>query len=125
MYQSSTIFSQHLVGVTISNCQVGFDLAVGNSAWNQAQGWGAQAVIDAVVTNTPVFVRQSQAPSGSEDGTIVLNNIQLNNVPTAVGVTSGQVIVSLVILLLHLNYGSEWLPTAFRWNHQNRHLGFG
>ena len=50
--------------------------------------------MDAIVTNTPIFLRTSTASNGKLAGSIVLNNIQLNNVPTAVGVVGGQVVLS-------------------------------
>lgn len=55
---------------------------------------GAEAIMDAVVTNTPIFLRTSTASNGKLAGSIVLNNIQLNNVPTAVGVVGGQVVLN-------------------------------
>lgn len=55
---------------------------------------GAEAIVDAVVTNTPIFVRSSTASSGKLAGSLVLNNIQLNNVPTAVGVVGGAVVLT-------------------------------
>jgi hypothetical protein len=57
---------------------------------------GAEAIIDATVTNTPIFVRTS-APSNGQlinAGSLVLNNIKLNNVPTAVGVVGGAVVLA-------------------------------
>ncbi|KAK0458521.1 exo-beta-1,3-glucanase [Desarmillaria tabescens] len=78
--------------VTINNCQVGFDLATGGLT-EDTQTVGAEAIIDAVVTNTPIFVRTS-SPSTSLAGSIVLNNVQLNNVPTAVGVVGGEVVLA-------------------------------
>ncbi|KAL5490259.1 hypothetical protein ACEPAI_5092 [Sanghuangporus weigelae] len=80
-------------GVTINNCQVGFDLATGGLDQND-QSVGAEAIIDAVVTNTPIFVRNSQPSSGQLAGSLVLNNIRLNNVPTAVGVANGAVVLN-------------------------------
>ena len=53
---------------------------------------GAIAVIDATVTNTPTFVQNSKG-STSLAGSLVLNNIRLNNVPTAVGVMGGPVVL--------------------------------
>ncbi|KAJ6500511.1 exo-beta-1,3-glucanase [Mycena sanguinolenta] len=73
-------------GVTINNCQVGFDLLT-NSI-------GAEAIIDATVSNTPIFVRSSAASNGKLDGSLVLNNIHLTNVPTAVGVVGGGVVLA-------------------------------
>lgn len=55
---------------------------------------GAEAIIDATVTNTPIFVRNSQSSNGQLAGSLVLNNIQLNNVPVAVGVLNGATVLS-------------------------------
>ncbi|KAI0645963.1 exo-beta-1,3-glucanase [Trametes meyenii] len=80
-------------GVTINNCQVGFDLATGGTT-QANQGVGGEAIVDAVVTNTPIFVRSSQPSNGVLHGSLVLNNIRLNNVPTAVAVANGQVLLN-------------------------------
>ncbi|KIJ60156.1 glycoside hydrolase family 55 protein [Hydnomerulius pinastri MD-312] len=80
-------------GVTINNCQVGFDLSTGGTS-QSAQTVGSEAIIDAVVTNTPIFVRSSTASNGKLAGSLVLNNIKLNNVPTAVGVVGGATVLA-------------------------------
>jgi glucan 1,3-beta-glucosidase len=46
------------------------------------------------VTNTPIFLRTSEASNGQLAGSIVLNNIKLNNVPTAIGVLGGTTVLS-------------------------------
>jgi hypothetical protein len=46
------------------------------------------------VTNTPIFIRSSVASSGQLAGSLVLNNIKLNNVPTAVGVAGGTTVLA-------------------------------
>ncbi|KAJ4488492.1 exo-beta-1,3-glucanase [Lentinula aciculospora] len=79
-------------GVTINNCQVGFDLTTGGLT-EADQTVGAEAIIDAVVSNTPIFVRTSQASNGELAGSIVINNAQLTNVPTAVGVVGGATVL--------------------------------
>ncbi|KAH9476293.1 putative glucan endo-1,3-beta-glucosidase [Psilocybe cubensis] len=79
-------------GVFFNNCQVGFDLLTGGLTTN-TQTTGAQAIIDAVVTNTPIFIRTSKSSNGSLGGSLVLNNIKLNNVPVAVGVVGGGVVL--------------------------------
>ncbi|KAJ7261316.1 exo-beta-1,3-glucanase [Mycena haematopus] len=79
-------------GVTINNCQVGFDLSTGGG--QSAQTVGAEAIIDATVSNTPIFVRSSTASNGKLGGALVLNNIHLTNVPTAVGVVGGAVVLN-------------------------------
>ncbi|KAJ7093249.1 exo-beta-1,3-glucanase [Mycena epipterygia] len=71
-------------GVNINNCQVGFDL------WG---GVGAEAIIDATVYNTPVFVRSATPSNGTLVGSLVLNNIKLHSVSTAVGVVGGGVVL--------------------------------
>lgn len=80
-------------GVTINNCDVGFDLATGGLTTDD-QSVGAEAIVDAVVSNTPIFLRTSEPSSGSLAGSLVLNNIQLTNVPTAVGVVGGAVVLA-------------------------------
>ncbi|EGN96215.1 glycoside hydrolase family 55 protein [Serpula lacrymans var. lacrymans S7.3] len=80
-------------GVTINNCTIGFELLTGGLS-NADQTVGAEAIIDAVVTDTPIFVQSSEASNGTLAGSLVLNNIQLNNVPTAVGVANGDVVLA-------------------------------
>ncbi|KAI5827019.1 glycoside hydrolase family 55 protein [Schizophyllum commune Tattone D] len=79
-------------GVTINNCGVGFDLMTGGTT-EDTQTTGGLAIIDATVTDTPVFVQTSTASSGSLAGSLVLNNAVLNNVPTAVQVAGGAVVL--------------------------------
>lgn len=78
--------------VTINNCQVGFDITTGTID-GTSQGVGAEAIIDVSVTNTPVFLRSSTATT-SLDGSLVLNNIAMSGVTTAVGLTDGTVILA-------------------------------
>ncbi|KAL7283547.1 hypothetical protein ACG7TL_002981 [Trametes sanguinea] len=74
-------------GVTINNCQVGFDLTT--VVLMPLQTVGAVAIIDAFASNTPIFLRNSQPSNGKLAGSVVLNNVHLTNVPTAVGVVGG------------------------------------
>lgn len=83
---------QHSDRRTPLNLQVGFDITTGTTS-GSSQGVASEAIIDATVTNTPVFFRSSAASNGALDGSIVLNNIVLNNVPTAVGLTNGAVVL--------------------------------
>ncbi|KAG6903171.1 hypothetical protein C0995_002714 [Termitomyces sp. Mi166 len=80
-------------GVRINNCQVGFDLTTGGTTQAQ-QTTEAEAILDATVVDTPIFVRTSQASNGKLAGSIVLNNVKLTNVPTAVGVVGGAVVLA-------------------------------
>ncbi|KJA18280.1 glycoside hydrolase family 55 protein [Hypholoma sublateritium FD-334 SS-4] len=80
-------------GVNFNNCQVGFDIATGGLS-NSDQTAGALAIIDSVATNTPIFARTSKASNGALGGSIVLNNVKLNNVPVAVGVVGGATVLA-------------------------------
>lgn len=99
--------------LAVNNCQIGFDLATGGTS-QSSQVWivlpcvffrehrltairfsqtvGAMAIIDATVANTPIFIRNSNS-STSLAGSLVLNNVNLQNVPTAVGVVGGEVVL--------------------------------
>ncbi|KAI0797623.1 exo-beta-1,3-glucanase [Abortiporus biennis] len=98
-------------GVLINNCGVGFDLMTGGTT-QDTQTVGAEAIIDANVINTPIFVRSSVATT-SLAGSLVLNNIQLSNVPTAVGVVGGQVVL----------VGTPQLTTIDSWAQGNVYSG--
>ncbi|KZV69962.1 glycoside hydrolase family 55 protein [Peniophora sp. CONT] len=81
-------------GLTLNNCKTsGFDMTIGTKD-GSSQGVGAEAIIDAVVTNTPIFLRTTAASTGTLDGSIVLDNIKLTNVPIAVGVQGGATILN-------------------------------
>ncbi|KAJ3501572.1 hypothetical protein NLJ89_g9279 [Agrocybe chaxingu] len=80
-------------GLTFNNCQVGFDIATGGLT-EATQTTGALAIIDAVITNVPIFIRNSQPSNNALAGSLVLNNVRLNNVPVAVGVVGGAVVLT-------------------------------
>lgn len=80
-------------GVTINNCGVGFDLATGGTT-QATQSVGTEVILDAVISNTPIGIRSSTASNGSLKGALLLNNVRLTNVPTAVGVVGGAVVLS-------------------------------
>ena len=72
-------------GITINSVQVGFDVAVASV--------GGIAIIDAIVRDTPVFYRSSNATTGLQSS-IVLNNIQAINVSAIVGILGGETILA-------------------------------
>ncbi|KZP16290.1 glycoside hydrolase family 55 protein [Athelia psychrophila] len=80
-------------GVTINNCAVGFALANGGTT-EANQGFESETIVDAVVTNTPIFVQTSTASTSTLSGSIVLSNIKLTNVPIAVGVAGGATVLA-------------------------------
>ncbi|PPQ70273.1 hypothetical protein CVT26_014562 [Gymnopilus dilepis] len=86
--------------VTVNNAQTGI-YSSWNWGWtyqgvtfNNCQTTGALAIIDGVATNTPIFLRSSQPSNGHLAGSLVLNNVKLNNVPVAVGVVGGAVVLN-------------------------------
>jgi hypothetical protein len=56
-------------------------------------GVGAEAITDAVVSDTLIFVRSAKPSNGTLVGSLVLNNIRLNNVYTAVGLAGGGIVL--------------------------------
>ncbi|KAF9068683.1 glycoside hydrolase family 55 protein [Rhodocollybia butyracea] len=63
---------------------VGFDLLTGGTT-SATQSVGAEAIIDAVVNDTPYFVRSSNSSTHQLSGSLVLVNAKLSNVSVAVG----------------------------------------
>lgn len=47
-----------------------------------------------MVTNTPIFIRTSTPSNGKLGGSLVINNAKLTNVPVAVGVVGGAVVLA-------------------------------
>ncbi|KAG2004817.1 hypothetical protein CC2G_003334 [Coprinopsis cinerea AmutBmut pab1-1] len=79
-------------GVTFNNCEVGFEIATGGLTIEE-QSTGAQAIIDAVVIDTPTFIRTTKPSNGALAGSLVINNARLVNVGVAVGVEGGATVV--------------------------------
>lgn len=73
--------------------QVGFDITSGATSTSE-QTVGAEAIIDASVVDTPIFIRNSQPSNGRLAGSLVINNAKLTNVPIAVGVANGAVVLA-------------------------------
>jgi glucan 1,3-beta-glucosidase len=71
-------------GISINNCQKGIDMSALSSTG--AQFVGSITLLDSSISNTPVgiitaYSSTSQPPTG---GTLILENVVLNNVPTAI-----------------------------------------
>jgi glucan 1,3-beta-glucosidase len=79
-------------GITIRNAKVGFDVKTGSNSNDQDQGVGGVAIMDGIISDTPIFYRSSQ-PSTNLQGSIVLNNIKLTNVQSVVAVLNGGTIL--------------------------------
>ena len=99
-------------GITIRNAKVGFDVKTGSTLNDQDQGVGGVAIMDGVISDTPVFYRSS-LPSTSLQGSIVLNNIKLTNVQSVVAVLNGETILR----------GSEGETIVDTWVQGNTYVG--
>ena len=58
------------------------------------QSVGSETIIDAIVTDTPIFINNSNSTNGTLAGSLVLSNIKLSNVPIAVGVSNGSTVLA-------------------------------
>ncbi|KDN47784.1 hypothetical protein RSAG8_03204, partial [Rhizoctonia solani AG-8 WAC10335] len=76
--------------VKIINCQVGFDLTTGGLT-QDSQTVGADVIVDAVVTNTPTFIRTSGSAPSSLAGSLLLDNVKFSGVTNGVVDGSGRV----------------------------------
>ncbi|KAG8762427.1 hypothetical protein FRC12_009041 [Ceratobasidium sp. 428] len=79
--------------VKIINCQVGFDLLTGGLTQDK-QTVGADVIIDAVVTNTPIFIRTSASSPNSLAGSLLLDNVRFSSVTSGVVDGSGGVVLA-------------------------------
>ncbi|KAF8595384.1 exo-beta-1,3-glucanase [Ceratobasidium sp. AG-I] len=79
--------------VKIINCQVGFDLTTGGLT-QDTQTTGADVIIDAVVTNTPTFIRTSGTARTSLAGSLLLDNVKFTTVTNGVVDGSGTVVLA-------------------------------
>ncbi|KAJ2916151.1 hypothetical protein MD484_g4260, partial [Candolleomyces efflorescens] len=73
-------------GLNIRNCGIGIEIL--------SASIGAEAIIDARVVDTPTFIQSTTPSNGTLHGSLVLNNVKLENVPVAVGVDNGDVVLS-------------------------------
>jgi glucan 1,3-beta-glucosidase len=76
--------------IKISDCDIGFDTLMGGLTV-ETQSTGALAILDAEISNTPIFIR-TNSDTASLAGGIVLKNIVLNNVDTGV-LTANRVVL--------------------------------
>jgi hypothetical protein len=79
-------------GIIIRNAKVGFDVKTGSTSNDQDQGVGGVAIMDGIISDTPIFYRSSLRSTHLR-GSIVLNNIKLTNVQSVVAVLNGETIL--------------------------------
>ena len=76
------------IGLSINNCGIGINMSAGGVS---AQTVGSLTLIDSTITNTPIGIKTARTSSSlpQTGGSLALENIVLNNVPTAVQGPSG------------------------------------
>ncbi|KAK9600183.1 hypothetical protein V6Z92_000273 [Aspergillus fumigatus] len=77
--------------ITINDCEVGIDISTGGS---EQQSVGSITVFDSSFANTPVAIKSAQSESSTPRtaGSIILENVAINNVATVVQGPSGTVL---------------------------------
>jgi glucan 1,3-beta-glucosidase len=80
-------------GISINNCQKGIDISAGGSG---AQNVGSVTLIDSSITNTPIGIITAHTSSSSPPtaGSLILENVQLTNVPTAIQLNTGSTVLA-------------------------------
>lgn len=80
-------------GISINNCQKGIDMSAGGTS---AQNVGSITLIDSSITNTPIGIITAYTSSSSPAaaGSLIIENVVLNNVPVAVQVTGGSTVLA-------------------------------
>ena len=101
-------------GVNINNCSIGIDMTSLN---NGAQSVGSVVVIDSEINNTPVGVAISRDSTSTPltGGTLILENVQLNNVPVAVQAPGSKTVLAGSTGSKNIpawGEGNEYLPTG-------------
>lgn len=74
--------------IKVNNCQIAINMASGGSG---AQSVGSVTLVDSTITNTRVALNTSHSLNSQPPaaGSLILENVQLNNVPIAVSGPSG------------------------------------
>lgn len=80
-------------GISINNCQIGFDISPGGTT---ASTVGSVVFFDSSITNTPVGIITAYTPSIQpvSHNSMVLENLKLTNVPTAIQYTDGSTVLA-------------------------------
>ncbi len=101
-------------GITINNCGTGIDISAGGST---AQAVGSITIIDSVITNTPTFIVTAfdSTSKPATAGSLILENVVLNNVGTAVKQAGGGTLLA----------GTTGSTTIAGWGQGNKYTPTG
>ena len=81
----------------IKNCQLGFDMS---NAASGGQLVGSAIILDATITNVPVFIKTGTSASSNPhtSGSLILENIKLSGVSTAIQGPNGVLLGSVSVI---------------------------
>jgi glucan 1,3-beta-glucosidase len=100
-------------GLQINNCQTGINMASGGSS---AQSVGSVTLLDSTISNTPVGIVTAFSSTSlpTTAGSLIIENVQLNNVPVAVKGPSGTVLAGTTgsTTIAAWGEGHEYLPNG-------------
>jgi glucan 1,3-beta-glucosidase len=98
-------------GLTIDNCQIGIDITAGGSG---AQSVGSIILIDSTISNTPIGIKAAFTSSSSPAtaGSVILENVQLTNVPTAVQDNGNTALTGGSLTIAGWGQGHKYTPTG-------------
>ncbi|KAH9988425.1 pectate lyase superfamily protein-domain-containing protein [Xylariaceae sp. FL0662B] len=97
------------IGLQINNCGKGIDLTAGGS---DAQDVGSVTIIDSSFKDTPVGISTAYTSSSkpATAGSIILENLSLSNVPTAVEGTDGTLLEGGSTTIAGWGQGHQYTP---------------
>ena len=97
--------------ISINNCQVGIDISAGGSSGQEV---GSITLYDSTITNTPIGVKTAWSTSSSpaSAGSLILENVVLNNVPTAVQGPNGAVLAGGSKTIAAWGQGHSYAPNG-------------
>ncbi|KAL2784836.1 pectate lyase superfamily protein-domain-containing protein [Aspergillus keveii] len=98
-------------GISINDCEVGIDISTGGS---EAQSVGSITVFDSSFSNTPVAIKSAQSETSLPHtaGSIILENVAIDNVGTVVEGPSGTVLAgsSGSSVIAGWGQGNKYIP---------------
>lgn len=98
-------------GININNCQLGIDISTGGS---DQQSVGSITLFDSSFTNTPVAIKSARTDASAPHtaGSIILENVALNNVGTAVQGPNGTILAGGSSVIAAWGQGNKYTPTG-------------
>lgn len=96
-------------GLTLSNCTTAISI---NNGGTGAQSVGSVNILDSTIQDSSTFVATAWESSTSTNGSLILENIALNNVPVAVEGPSGTVLAGGTTTISAWGQGHKYTPAG-------------